>query len=93
LKERARKNTARTIAETYAPRPKSSAVMYAVLGVMSAGLGLTVFGKFYAVDVIAHPVWISGIVASAVTLAVILWIVRTRRNDAARGAEYDKLDS
>jgi hypothetical protein len=30
---------------------------------------------------------------SAVALAVILWIVRTRRHETARGVEYDKLDS
>ena len=92
MKERARKNTARTIAETYAPQPKSSAFMYAVLGIMSAGLSLIIFGKFYAVDVLAHPVWMSGVVVSAITVAVILWFVRTRRHHAARGAEYDKLD-
>jgi uncharacterized membrane protein YeaQ/YmgE (transglycosylase-associated protein family) len=91
MKERARKNTARTIAETYAPQPKSGAFMYAVLGTMCAGLCLIIFGKFYAVDVIAHPAWISGIVVSAITAAVILWVVRNRRHEAARGAEYDKL--
>lgn len=92
MKDKQRRNRARKRAETYAPRPVSSLLMYGIVGVGLAGLAWAAFSRFYDLDPFAHPIWITSSLIAAFAGAVVLWLVRSRRHTAAHRREYDKGD-
>lgn len=90
MKDPARKDASRRRAETYAPRPQSSLLMYGLVGVLLAGLVLIAFSRFYDVAPLAHPVWIGAVLLVVFAGSIVLRVIRSRRHAAAHRREYDK---
>jgi hypothetical protein len=90
MKDQKRNDASRTRAEVYAPRPRSSWLMYGVVGVVLGGLALVALGRFYSVSPLAHPVWIAVVLLAVFVGSIALRIVRSRRHAIAHRREYDK---
>lgn len=90
MEDKQRKKEARERAESYAPRPVSSALMYGVVGACLAGLAWVAFSAFYDVDPFAHPLWISTVFLFVFAGSIALRLVRSRRHASAHQREYDK---
>jgi uncharacterized membrane protein YeaQ/YmgE (transglycosylase-associated protein family) len=90
MRDPVRKEAARKLAEGYAPRPQDGFVMYAVVGVLLAGLALFTFGQFYNFDFSFHPLLAVTVLAAGCIGALVLLTVRRRRHNAAHRREYDK---
>jgi hypothetical protein len=91
MKDKKRRGDARRLAEEYAPRPISSYLMYGIVGVSLAGLGLYAFANFYDVDPLAYPLWIALSLVAVFAGSIGLRMARTRRHEAAHRREYNKL--
>lgn len=90
MKDKARREASQEVANSYAPRPQHSLVMYAVVGAVLAGLALILFGQFYTIDMAAHPVKAAATIISIAAGAIVVWIVRLRQHNNAHRREYDK---
>lgn len=90
MKDQRRKDEARVRAQAYAPVPTDSRLLY---GVVSASLLLVlvlIVGGFYAVDPLRYPLALTGLMALAFGLGLIVRRVRLRRHRHAHRMEYDK---
>lgn len=65
-------------ANKYAPRPEGSAFTYGLVAIMLAFLMLVIFGMFYDVEVLAHPVAIIASLVPIFLLGILLWRRRRR---------------
>ncbi len=90
MKDDARRQAARQAAQEYAPRPESGLAMYAAVGIVLSGLALLLFGRFYDIDMLTHPLWAFGLVGVVFAGAICLWLVRSRRHKQAHRIEYDR---
>lgn len=79
------------VAESYAPQPTSSILMYVYVGVALAVLGLASFGQFYNIDIISHPVWTAPIIVLTILVAISLRMSRSRRHNRAHRIEYERI--
>lgn len=91
MKDRMRRNEAQRRAEEYAPRPFSSFLMYGIVGVGLAFLTLVALARFYGLDLFAYPLWVAAALVLALIVSIALRLVRSRRHEAARRREYDRL--
>lgn len=90
MKDKQRRSEAQERAESYAPRPVSSMLMYGIVGVCLAGLAWAAFSAFYDVDPFAHPLWLAVAFPLVFVAAIALRLVRSRRHASAHRSEYDK---
>lgn len=76
-------------ANKYAPKPGSSAIMYGAVAVVLLGLAALIFGRFYDIDILAHPILI-GVGAIAI-FGVGVWLRRRRKREhvEAVSTEYE----
>jgi protein-S-isoprenylcysteine O-methyltransferase Ste14 len=88
VRDKIQKEEARVRAEAYAPAPKDSRLLYAVIAVALLLLLLAAVGGFYAIDVWQHPFIIAALtcLAAAGGLASRFW--RSRRHNIAHRDEY-----
>jgi len=90
MKDQRRRRAARKVAQVYAPRPESSLAMYAAIGIVLGGLSVLLFGQFYGIDPLAHPVEGLTFIVLVLAGATGLWLLRKRRHTRAHRAEYNK---
>lgn len=93
MKDKARRDASQKIANSYAPRPQHSLVTSAMVGAVLAGLALLLFGKFYTINMAAHPVIVGATICSIAAGSIVVWIVRLRQHKDAHRREYDKTNS
>ena len=90
MEDEVRNETARDVAESYAPAPQDGFDMYGLIGIILAGLAMFAFAGFYDVDLSSRPLLIVAIAASSGAAALLLRVVRKRRHNNALRTEYEK---
>lgn len=93
MKNKFLSDRAKAVAEVYAPRPQSSAVIYGVVATSLASVALVLFCRFYDLDAVAYPLWIGGAGVLIFLASMILQLHLVRRHRTAHRVEYDKLDT
>ncbi|GLQ55476.1 hypothetical protein [Devosia nitrariae] len=93
MSDRIRQNNARSAAEQIAPRPNGSVMTYGLVGIALAGLGMAAFGQFYAVDILAYPLLVVGLMSFAFASGIGLRKARQIRHHNAYKAEYSERSS
>lgn len=91
MRDKQRKNDARRRAESYAPRPASSVLMYGIVGVGLAALAWVAFSRFYGLEPFAHPLWMAIAFLVVFIGSIALRLVRSRRHESAHRQEYEKV--
>jgi NhaP-type Na+/H+ or K+/H+ antiporter len=92
MKDKQRRSEARERAESYAPRPVSSVLMYGIVGVCLAGIVWVGFSRFYDIDPLAYPLRMAIVFFLVFVGAIALRVLRSRRHASAHRREYDKGD-
>ena len=90
MRDPARRERARLKAETYAPAPTDSRLLYGIIAaslLLVAALGA---GAFYAVDVSRHPIALLVLVVLAFGAGLVVRRVQSRRHRKAHRVEYDR---
>lgn len=90
MKDRKRRDEAQERAESYAPRPVTSVLMYGVVGVCLAGLAWAAFSRFYDLEFFSHPAWMALLFLLVFAGSIALRLLRSRRHASAHRREYDK---
>jgi protein-S-isoprenylcysteine O-methyltransferase Ste14 len=93
LPEHHRRAKATTAANKYAPRPEGSSITYGLIAVVLAVLALIIFGMFYGLDVLAHPILLGLGSCVIFALGVLLRRRRRRRHGQAFDHEFSKHDN
>ena len=91
MKDEKRRRAAKHAAQDYAPRPESGLFMYGAIGIVLAGLSIALFGRFYDIDFLAHPIEGIAFILLAFAGAIGLWFVRSSRHKQAHRAEYERM--
>lgn len=87
MPEHHKRTLAIAAANKYAPRPQGSAFTYGLVAIILAFLMLVIFGMFYDVEVLAHPVAIGAGFVPVFLLGVLLWRRRRRLHHNALNHE------
>jgi fatty acid desaturase len=90
MKDRARREQARSRAEAYAPRPKDTRLIYVVVAVSLLLTGMAAVGAFYAIDVWGNLLVVMGLAVIVSAAALVLRGIRLKRHDAAHRFEYGR---
>lgn len=88
--ERQREANARVAANSYAPKPVGSSLLYGLIAVTLVGLAMIIFSIFYGANITAFPVIIGIILACAFTAGVMLRRRRRHLHGLAYTHEYDR---
>lgn len=91
MKNQRQKERARTLAEIYAPRPQSSAMMYGIVATSLASVALVIFSRFYGLDAFAHLRWIIVAAVMIFFTSMVMQLHMARRHATAHQSEYDKM--
>lgn len=92
MKNCMQRRKAQTLAEVYAPRPQSSAVMYGIVATSLSAVGLVMFSKFYSMQPFAHPLWIAVAAVLIFLSSIVVQMGLVRRYTTAQQNEYNKMN-
>jgi len=88
MKDRLRREQAQSRAETYAPRPKDTRLIYVIIAVSMLLVGMVALGAFYNIDLWKQPAVVLLLVAVASVAALVLRWRQTHRHNQAHRYEY-----
>lgn len=86
-----REASARAAANSYAPKPVGSSLLYGLIAVTLVGLAMIIFSIFYGTNIAAFPIIIGIILAGAFVAGVILRRRRRHLHGLAYTQEYHRL--
>jgi hypothetical protein len=89
MKDQHRKETARRLAEKYAPAPVDTWLMYGVTAASSMLVLVIVIGAFYSIDVGLHLAAVAVLAGIAFIAGLVLRRLQASRHGRAHRAEYD----
>ena len=93
LPEHHRRTKAIVAANKYAPRPEASGFTYGMIAVVLAVLIIVIFGMFYSLEVLAHPVALGASLMPVFLLGVLLRRRRRRLHGEAVDHEFGNQDN
>lgn len=87
-----RETNARAVANSYAPKPVGSSLLYGMIAASLAGLAMMTFSIFYDADITTFPSVIGIIFGGAFIAGVILRRRRRHLHGLAYAHEYNRQD-
>lgn len=87
-----RETNALVAANSYAPKPVGSSLLYGLIAVTLVGLAMIILSIFYGANIAAFPAIIGIILAGAFTAGVMLRRRRRRLHGLAYAHEYNRRD-